>query len=163
VGLAARWVCWAAGVESSRNPIGDLTGEYAGLNQPDDVWFLAGTFGGRAERRCAVPYGRRIFVPAFNIWEYPASGPPEYVQDGFGSIEVDGAEVPVQPIETPVPFDVAGVRGNPVTSTTRPIPVVVSGLWGLIDPLAPGGHTLELRGGFGRTFEVCVTYHLTVA
>ncbi len=36
-------------MESSRNPIGDRTGDYAGLNQPDDVWFLAGTFGRRAQ------------------------------------------------------------------------------------------------------------------
>jgi hypothetical protein len=58
-GLAARWVRWVAGVGPLRNPVADGTGEHAAIDQPDDVWFLAGTFGGEVERRCSIPAGGR--------------------------------------------------------------------------------------------------------
>src|SRR3954467_5116502 len=76
-GLAARWVRWVAGIGPMHNPIGDTTGADAGLNQPDDVWFLAGTFGDDVERRCNVPTDRPLFLPVFNMWHVPADGPPQ--------------------------------------------------------------------------------------
>ena len=49
------------------NPISDLTGKYSASGQLyEKVWFLAGTFGGRAERICQIPSGRAIFFPIIN-------------------------------------------------------------------------------------------------
>jgi hypothetical protein len=65
--MQALWREWATAEPVDTNPVADRTGEHGAHNQPsDDVWFLAGTFGGQAQRRCAVPLGMRIVAPAIN-------------------------------------------------------------------------------------------------
>jgi hypothetical protein len=161
-GLAARWVRWAAGFGQVRHPIADRTGAYAGLHQPGDVWFLAGTFGGTVERRCAVPAGRPVFLPAFNIWRSGAAGPIGHMHGAFGELLVDGVNVELDVISTPIPFKVAGALGNPVTGLAVPTTAVVWGLWRSL-VLPPGQHTLILRGGDGHGFTVGATYHVMVS
>ncbi|MGI5241513.1 hypothetical protein [Dactylosporangium sp. CA-139066] len=162
-GLAARWVRWVAGVENSRNPVRDRTGAHAGINQPDDVWFLAGTFGGRVERRCTVRAGRPLFFPAFNMWHGNAQGPPPAVARAFGALTVNAVPVELDTIATPVPFVVAGARLNPVTGTRGPVRMTVWGLWKRLEPLPPGDHVLEFSGGDGHGFTASAVYHLNVA
>ena len=163
-GLAARWVQWIASVGPVKNPLEDDTGEYAAVNQPDDVWFLAGSYGRKPmERRCYVPLGRELFLPAFNMWYFPADGPPPVAERAFGSIVLDGEKLDVDVIGTPVPFIVQGARLNGVTQRKSPLPGVVWGLWKLIPPLAPGEHELHVVGGDGHGFVVDVRYRLGVA
>jgi hypothetical protein len=161
-GLAARWVRWVAGVGPLHNPVGDTTGADAGVNQPDDVWFLAGTFGGDVERRCAVPAGTSLFLPAFNMWHHHADGPPPDLPRAFGELVVDGSSIELDTITTPVPFEVVGVRLNPVTRTSKPMLMTVWGIWKRLDPLPAGQHVLRFAGGDGHGFTVCATYHLSV-
>ncbi|WP_052720448.1 hypothetical protein [Actinoplanes rectilineatus] len=161
-GLAARWVRWVAGIGPVRNPIGDENGLYSDLHQPDDVWFLAGTFGGEARRSCPVPAGRPLFFPAFNMWHWPAEGPPTALRGAFGGLTVDGVQVELDVIATPVPFLVAGARANPVTQTNKPVPVTVWGYWKRLDPLPPGNHVVQFSGGDGHGFMVSATYYLAV-
>ncbi|MCX4536044.1 hypothetical protein OHA79_13165 [Streptomyces sp. NBC_00841] len=59
--LAGRWWKWALSAPDDRSPVKDTTGEHAAWNQPDDLWFLAGTYGGRVVRRCAIPSDRPVF------------------------------------------------------------------------------------------------------
>jgi hypothetical protein len=161
-GLAARWVQWAASSPIARNPISDKTGKWAAANQPDDVWFLAGTFGGPAERQCAVPAGRPLFLPAFNMWEWP-SRTPTAVPSAYGNLTVDGVPTELDVIGTPEPFQVKGALLNPVTRMPRGINVTVWGIWRRLDPLAPGEHVVEFDGGDGYGFTVGpVIYRLTV-
>jgi hypothetical protein len=161
-GLAARWVQWVAAAGPVKDPIDDDTGEYAANNQPDDVWFLAGTYGKTMTRSCAVPADRDLFLPVFNMWTSPADGPPEAVDGVSASLVVDG--VPLQPdlIATPQPFTVAGARLNGVTGRKSPQPVTVWGLWKLIPALAPGEHELRAVGGVGSAFVVDIRYRLVV-
>ncbi|MFB7110646.1 hypothetical protein [Streptomyces sp. NPDC056190] len=49
--LAARWWQWAFSAHDECSPVLDETGEFADWQQPEDVWFLAGTYDGRVERR----------------------------------------------------------------------------------------------------------------
>lgn len=161
-GLAARWVQWVASIGPVKNPLTDDTGEYAGVNQPEDVWFLAGSSGERMVRQCFVSAGRELFMPAFNMWEVTATGPAPVFEDGWGSVTLDGAECPLAEIATPEPFVVAGARLNGVTNSRTSLPLVVWGLWALIGPVAPGLHEVRARGGDGHGFEVDVTYRLTV-
>lgn len=161
--LAARWVRWAASTGPVRNPIADSTGQYAGVNQPDDTWFLAGTFGGETVRSCTIPAGRPIFLPAFNMWHRHATGAPPHLPKAFGELTVDGIPTELDIIATPTPFEVAGAGLNPVTTTRKPIPMTVWGLWRRLDPLTPGKHLLHVHGGDGYGFTVHVTYHLNVA
>jgi hypothetical protein len=162
-GLAARWVRWVAGVGPVRNPVGDTTGAAAGVNQPHDVWFLAGTFGGSVERRCAVPAGTALFLPAFNMWHHNADDPPPHLPRAFGELSVDGSTTALDTIATPVPFEVVGVLLNPVTRTRRPMAMTVWGLWKRLDPLPAGQHVLRFAGGDGYGFTVRAVYHLNVA
>lgn len=161
-GLASRWVRWAASHSLLKDPIDDPTGELQQRNQPEDVWFLAGTSGRRAERSCAVPPGRDLFIPLFNMWVFPATGPQEPAEWAEGHLTVDADLVPHDVITTPIPFLVAGRSLNPVTGSKRPVPTTVWGLWKLIPALAPGQHVVRAVGGDGYGFEVDVTYHLTV-
>ena len=162
-GLAARWVQWVAAASMLHNPVADETGEDAAVGQPDDVWFLAGSYGETVQRRMTVPAGRALFVPVFNTWEWPAEGPPEPMANAHGSLTVDG--VPVEPdvIGTPVPFVVTGARMNGVTSTRKPVPTTVWGLWKLLPPLAPGEHVVHAVGGDGHGFTTDVRSQLLVA
>jgi hypothetical protein len=159
-GLAARWVQWVAAASALHDPVADETGEDAAANQPDDVWFLAGSYGEVLERRCTVPAGRALFVPVFTLWSSPTDGPPESVDGAHGSLVVDGVSVAPETIATPVPVTVTGARSNGVTRTRKPTPMTVWGLWKLLPPLAPGAHELNLVGSDGHGFVVDVRYHL---
>lgn len=67
----AMWWQWALGLPPDINPVLDPTGEFCDSGQQGQVWFLAGTFGGPAERVCEVPSGKAIFFPIVNwtLWE----------------------------------------------------------------------------------------------
>jgi hypothetical protein len=168
-GLAARWVQWVAASGPVKNPIEDATGEHAAENQPDDVWFLAGTYGKRHERKCFVPAGRDLFLPVLNMWFYPVDGAPEAEElalvreHGSASLSIDGAVQELDEIVTPVPFVVAGARLNGVTNSRKPTPTTVWGLWKRVPALPPGEHTLWAVGAFDGGFTVDVTYRLLVA
>ncbi|MCB2175675.1 MAG: hypothetical protein KQH57_07700 [Actinomycetales bacterium] len=161
-GLAARWTRWGAGIGPMHSPFTDPTGEDAALDQPADVWFLAGTFGGSADRAVTVPAGRPIFLPAVNMWDFPAYGPLEDLPRSYGSAELD--DEPVEPIwiSTPVPFLVAGARLNLVTKSRKPVPTVVAGWWVHMPPPLPGPHLLHVTGGDGHGFTLDLTFRLTV-
>lgn len=162
-GLAARWVRWAASIDRGIHPVQDTTGAQAALDQPGDVWFLAGTFGGTVQRRCTVPLGRPLFFPAFNMWHRNASGPPPALPLAVGELTVDGAPVALDTISTPKPFEVIGSARNPVTVSDRPVAMAVWGLWKRLDSLPAGEHEIRFCGGDGYGFRVGATYHLTMA
>ena len=161
-GLAARWVQWVASFGPMRNPVADRTGADAAVNQPEDVFFLAGTFGDAVERRCTVPAGRPLFFPAFNMWHWPADQPPPHLPHAHGELFVDGVPTELDVLATPVPFEVAGARGNPATGRNKPIPVTVWGLWRRLDPLPPGPHEIRFAGGDGHGFGVAARYEIQV-
>jgi len=50
------------------NPVSDAGGGACAVNQADDVWFLAGTFGTKAERSCPVPAGVPVAFPVVNLF-----------------------------------------------------------------------------------------------
>lgn len=160
-GLAARWVRWAAASDVARNPVADETGRYAGRNQPQDVWFLAGCFGGCVERTCSVPAQKSLFFPAINMWSSGGTE-PSVLPDAFGYVSIDGYEIPPDVIATPRPFMVKGTGNNPVTGTSSKMPVFVWGLWKHIKPLALGKHKICFGGGDGHAFRLDVTYQITV-
>jgi hypothetical protein len=161
-------VQWVATSGPLKNPVEDETGEHAAENQPDDVWFLAGTSGKRHERRCFVAAGRDLFLPVVNMWFYPADGLPDAElpllrEHASGSLSIDGVAQELAEIGTPVPFTVAGARLNGVTASKKPTPTTVWGLWKHIPALPAGEHTLWAVGTIGNGFTVDVTYRLMVS
>ncbi|WP_020405031.1 hypothetical protein [Hahella ganghwensis] len=160
-GLIARWVQWGASSKVEVNPIADFTGEYSGNLQPEDVWFLAGCFGGVVERTCVIPGNKKLLVPVFNMWFTEHYQPPD-LSKAHGFMTLNGQEVPLDTIRTKDHFVVRGVWGNPVTGSILPCKMRVGGLWKLLDPLPVGEHELYFRGGDGDGFFLEVTYKLKV-
>ncbi|MEV5243071.1 hypothetical protein AB0K89_28745 [Streptomyces cinnamoneus] len=149
--LAARWWQWALSAPDDESPVRDKTGEFAGWDQPDDLWFLAGTYGGRVVRRCAIPAGRPVFFPVFNTQR-----PVKWFKSDPMIMEVDEARAFLNGLELPLevftskPFRAAGHRR------------VAWGLWAGLAPLAPGQYVLEIKARTTGGFWVDTTYHLTV-
>ena len=50
-----KWWQWADSIPTPLNPASDKTGQNCAQSQSGPVWFLAGTFGGKAELTCTDP------------------------------------------------------------------------------------------------------------
>ncbi|MFD5315411.1 signal protein [Streptomyces sp. NPDC127098] len=159
VELQERWWAWAASSPTERNPVADTDGRWCDVNQPSDVWFLAGTFGDRVERNCTVPAGRPLAFPLVNI----VGAEPDcaaFMTDAEGSAVWDGTESEAIRLSGErVEFE--GAPGNPLTASDGPRSAVSCGLWVQLPPPDPGRHTLRIRGWAGG-FSTAVDYTLTV-
>ncbi|MFJ7207013.1 hypothetical protein ACIQWR_26210 [Streptomyces sp. NPDC098789] len=148
--LAARWWKWADAAPSGRSPVRDATGEHAHRGQPSDVWFLAGTYGGRVVRRCTVPTDRPLFFPVLNTRRLALgfSARPSRIATSRAEAELNGIPLPVR--------EAASKRFWSVG------PQVAWGLWSTIDPLLPGDYVLSVTAKTETgDFRVDTTYHLT--
>jgi hypothetical protein len=69
---AAAWWQWAVGIPADSNPITDPDGRFGLTDQSGPVYFLAGAFGGTAERSITIPTGKALFFPILNsLWWAP--------------------------------------------------------------------------------------------
>jgi hypothetical protein len=69
---AAAWWQWAVGIPADSNPILDPDGRFGLTDQSGSVYFLAGAFGGTAERSITIPTGKALFFPILNsLWWAP--------------------------------------------------------------------------------------------
>ena len=92
---SALWWRWVTGIPWDQNPVVDTTGEFAATGQSGPVWFLAGTFGGSANRTAVVPAGKGLFFPIINeVWITTCVGEPRTI-DGirpFVAPSIDAVE-----------------------------------------------------------------------
>ncbi len=70
------------------NPLVDQTGENCDVYQQGDVWNLAGTLGGNAERDCTIPAGKQILYPIINTFCSELTG-EALIKDTFGIPKAD--------------------------------------------------------------------------
>ncbi|MFF8610022.1 signal protein [Streptomyces sp. NPDC015346] len=138
----------------------DQDGGECGRNQPEDVWFLAGTFGGRVTRECAVPGGRPIAFPVVNTYGEPADC-AAFMRGARGTVFLDGEAVEPETYRGDA-MTVRGARGNAVTEEEGSFTATGCGLWVQLPALAPGKHELKIRGRSGG-FSVGVDYALAVS
>ncbi|MDX3661926.1 signal protein [Streptomyces sp. ID05-26A] len=155
--LQAKWWTWAASSPENRNPVVDETGQWCAEDQPKDVWFFAGTFGGTVNRRCQVPAGRPLAGPAVNT----VTNCETFVASGKGSITLDGQLVELRRI-APVGITFQAVKDNAVGAPGGGVRAQACGLWAWIPPLSPGEHELRIEGEFGD-FRTSARYLLTVS
>ncbi|MFG3038546.1 signal protein [Streptomyces sp. NPDC048330] len=158
--LQGRWWTWAASEPEATNPVADRDGSACGRNQAHDVWFLAGTFGGRVERACEVPGGRPIAAPVVNTFGDPQDC-AAFLSGAQGTVLLDGKVVEPE-THRGAPITVEAAQGNPVTGEEGRFEVTGCGLWVQLPSLAPGKHSLRIRGRSGA-FSTGVDYVLTVA
>ncbi|MFI9561724.1 signal protein [Nonomuraea endophytica] len=157
--IQGRWWTWATSEGESTNPVTDMTGEFCGRNQPEDVWFLAGTFGGTLQRTCKVPGGRPVVFPLVNQVCAEAEC-TEFMATAKGKATLDGKEITPERMEDDN-VTMTGVAGNPVTGEKGTITSYACGLWVRLPPLKAGRHKLVIRGSSGD-FRTGVDYTLIV-
>ncbi|MCM2515152.1 signal protein [Streptomyces griseoincarnatus] len=157
--LQGRWWTWASTEPAPTNPVGDEDGSACGRNQPEDVWFLAGTFGTQAERTCAVPEGVPLAFPLVNMFGTPADC-ADFMSTAEGSAVLDGEKVDADAHQAES-VEIRSGAGNPVTGTDGSFSAHGCGLWVQLPAPEPGEHSLEIRGRSGG-FSVGVDYNLTV-
>jgi hypothetical protein len=62
-----KWWRWLLSIPKDKNPGLDISGINSSESQNDpNVWFLAGTLGGTANRSCKIPLGKSILMPVIN-------------------------------------------------------------------------------------------------
>ncbi|GHH06093.1 signal protein [Streptomyces lanatus] len=157
--LQSRWWTWASSEPEGTNPVADEDGSECARNQPQDVWFLAGTFGTQAKRTCSVPDGVPVAFPLVNLIGSPADC-TDFMSAAKGSAVLDGKPVDSETVRGET-ITVRGVADNPLTGTDGRVSATGCGLWVQLSPLRPGKHTLTIRGQ-SEDFAVGVEYSLTV-
>ena len=176
-----KWWQWFVAIPAKKNPGADETGENAGIDQSHrNVWFLAGTFGGKTvERECLVPEDRSILFPVIN-YEMNTLEKPELKteselikhvvadQDDILNLDavVDGQKIPIYRIRSdPSFFSITAPKDNAVLiphgGTTR---ATADGFWVFLKPLPPGEHSIYFSGSCSSGIRnVKANYHITIA
>lgn len=169
--LAALWWQWVFGLPREHHPLYDTTGEDCAVGQSEDVFFLAGTFGGPASRQCTVPAGQPLFFPLVNNSVDNGVYPPEerytdeeqleYITawaDGIDemTLEIDGTTWTTEMLRAyraaaRYSYDLSDTRPN--LYDTRGIdyageidPAFTDGYWIYLPPLPPGAHHIHFTG-----------------
>jgi hypothetical protein len=167
VSLPARWWIWAESA-GNRNPISDRTGNDCGINQPDDVWFLAGTFGGSAERRCTIPAGQPIFFPVMNLICEVVEGADVgraldecAPQARVASASLDDVELEIVSLTSEGSFAFEAGPTSVIALPNSRFEAVAGGQWVGPVALTSGRHVLRFAAQ-SDDIELEVTYQLTV-
>src|SRR5919106_3910376 len=105
-----KWWQWFVSIPAKVNPGADETGRNSDVDQFEkNVWFLAGTFGGKSvERKCQISKEKSILFPVINYEMNPLEKPElktesgliEHVtkdQDDIINLDamVDGQKIPI--------------------------------------------------------------------
>jgi hypothetical protein len=182
---SAKWWQWALSIPANINPLLDQTGENCDVNQSGPVWFLAGTQGGPAERRCTIPEGMAIFFPIINGYGSYAENPlvkteselRALIKSTFDQVRVVEATVDGVKLENLENYRMQSPLFNFTYSENNiggvppgPSQAVSEGYWVMLHPLAAGEHTIHFRGGVvdptvtgAINFVTDVIYHLTIS
>lgn len=157
--LQGRWWSWVSAGPDESDPVADQDGSSCARSQPDDVWFLAGTYGESVQRTCTIPGGRPVAFPLVN--RYGTSEEClDFMASATGSAALDGKRLDAETyrgesIQIGRFADSSAAGGDSGFST------IGCGLWIQLPPLEPGAHVLKIRGG-SDSFRVSVDYALTV-
>lgn len=155
------WWRWCYYDPYGESPADDCTGKLSSKGQvSNNVWYLAGTFGGKVERRCKIPKGMSIFFPIINDLisfhtdqhlktesELHAYAKADLDHTILLAAKVDDCElqnlnsyrVHSSLFQIMLPLESGG--SAPVTTQA-----VSDGYWIFLKPLAPGEHKIEFMG-----------------
>lgn len=135
--LTGAWANWLQKEPLDTNPAFDPYGSFCDLNQKGKFWYLAGTFGGVAERTCEVPAGKAVFFPIFSFVSFA----PEFPEPGDVCDNTDTLPKKVDQIRCDVNDDIAVAPnvGLEVTLDGKP----VADLFAYRVQSQPGGFTFR--------------------
>ena len=182
---SALWWEWVASIPANEHPLNDDTGKNCAKNQNDpNVWFLAGTFGGKAERTCTIPEGKAILVSPMNVECNPLQDPEAKTeadlvecvksdQDLATGLQITVDGVPIENIEqyrvrSPL-FNLTFIQGSIFTGVQpATVRAISEGFFVMLKPLPPGEHVLSSGGAIADPesgsidFATEVTWKLTI-
>lgn len=158
---SAIWGQWLLSIPVNKSPAGDPTGENCGINQQGPIWFLAGTFGGAAERTCTIPAGKAIMFSPINsecsYAEYPDEKTEsdllecaKTIQDltTYAQATINGTAIENLDsfrIESPL-FNVTFPENNVFGIPPGRTQAISDGIWIILKPLPPGEHKIGSKG-----------------
>jgi len=187
---SAGWQQWSSSMPSSAHPLFDSADCSKGQSGP--VWFLGGGYASsNVERSCTIPQGKALYFPIINIAcfgieaEKGYCGPagpyiPQmraYLADVIDLVTdlklvVDGkalkgdlknqfrVQSPVHTVTVP-DSNLLQFYGETIGAGTYWS--VDDGVYIMLEPLAPGDHTINFQGSIPSfNFNLDITYHLTV-
>jgi hypothetical protein len=176
-----RWWQWCLAQPKSTNPVNDKkrTDRNSNNNQAySDVWFLAGTTGGYAERECVIPKDKAILCPIIN-YEISTAEDPKLRTDSdlvsFARADVDKiakVDVMINGVVMPNskrfrvesgPFDAVLPQDNIWGAKAGLTRAAADGYWLFLKPLQPGKHQIQFGGScLAGTVNIGTLYFLTV-
>lgn len=177
--LAGDWWNWAVQFPLATNPIVEDGPVDCTRGQKGKIWFLAGTFGGTAERECTIPSGKALFFPIVNtLWWVPEDGEDvpkvrELANEIINSTTALEVIIDGVVIKDPFAYRAQSPPGGLALKfgpfladlglhpTPNPRDAVADGYWILLAPLRKGAHVIEFSSS-QPGLNVDVTYHLTV-
>ena len=155
------WWQWCYSFPKRVNPLSDLSGEYAKNGKISEyVWFLAGTFGGKAHRTCILSKETAIFFPILNNIITYYTDPQLKTRsdlDAYAKIDldhiislsanVDGHVIPnlnsYRVHSDLFTIDFPDKKEEKLYVRTE---AISDGYWIFLKPLSPGKHTIEFTG-----------------
>ena len=157
-----KWWQWFLSIPIEDHPAYDKTGEKAGVNQIDpNVWFLAGTTGGRAERTITIPAGKAILFPVINVTTSYSENPSLKTQEEMTSFvnahmaniakkeaSIDGEDLIISEsyrIQSPS-FEFSFPPNNIYGANEGLTKGVGDGYWIFLKPLPAGIHNIRTSG-----------------
>jgi len=187
----ASWWRWCFAADVAMSPAADTTGQMCRKNQNDpNVWFLAGTFGGNAKRKCVMPRGKSILFPIVNdLISYAEYGNLVNERDlrRYAKDDIDTATVYSCTIDN---TDLHGLEKYRIHSGLFDLTIPLSGTmmrtrteaisdgyWIFLKPLTIGEHLIFFKGekslyddnqyfgykGEHGKFKVGVEYNISVS
>jgi hypothetical protein len=177
---SARWWQWLLSIPAAINPNLDTTGANCAQGQEDDVWFLAGAFGGTVTRTCTIPGGKPIFFPLINTVAFKPLGHETLLDlrrlaaDFIDTVTVLQATIDGDAVQNLFSFRVrspsftviAPPRGvvppGQLSVPGNTDPIVSDGYWLLLSPLPVGQRVIHFHAETSDGFVVDVTYNLTI-
>lgn len=157
---SAIWCKWLLSIPKESSPVIDNTGKNCSYRQRGPVWFLAGTLGGRADRKCSIPEGKGILFPivvkecsyAEDI-DIKAETELEFrVKEDMDNVRYMEASVDAVPLEGLERYRTHSELFNALFPSDNIYGVqagitlaVCEGYWILLKPLPRGRHTIYFR------------------
>jgi hypothetical protein len=178
---SAEWWQFVYSTPLQDNIAFDESGENSSKNQSSPVWFLAGTFGGNAERNVTIPAGMAILIPILNCCYNRAEDGEdltelelrikarkdidkvielEAVIDGesIGNLEDFRVESPIFNFKVPDANPIEKLKGHEGQDSQG----ISDGYWILLESITIGVHTIHFRGIIPPNFELDVNYKISV-
>jgi hypothetical protein len=166
------------------NPIADNTGELCKYGETDEVFMLAGSFGGKVERTCTVPYGKPLLWNVISSECSFAENPgmksekelrlcAEGLQNNVRQADViiDGKKINIisdYRIQSPL-FNMSLPKNNVFGLEEQSTQAVSDGAWVFLSNLDPGihiirsiGHMIDYSSPAKINFVSDATYKLIV-